>query len=153
MGRNGERDRDGRGISSSSSSSVFASSSPLSLSGLGLAMATSSSSSSALGAANSASGDRCHNGASLCKSPYVMQSARKEWSWLGYSAKQFRSFAMEFPPALDVGADEVRVYTGMACVLGGRVRRVMCYCCGLGRCGLRGLWGTAPTFRGQTTWN
>lgn len=113
-----ERDRDGRGTSSS-----------LSLPGLGMAMATSSS--SALGAANSAPGDRCHNGESLCKSPYVMQSAGKEWSWLGYSAKQFRSFAMEFPPALDVGADEVRVYAGMAFVLKRRVGMV----CDRGRVG------------------
>ncbi|CAN0506875.1 unnamed protein product, partial [Ectocarpus sp. 8 AP-2014] len=32
-----------------------------------------------------------------------------QWSWLGFSAKQFRSFAQEFPPMLDVGAEEVRL--------------------------------------------
>ncbi|CAM9979565.1 unnamed protein product, partial [Scytosiphon promiscuus] len=54
-------------------------------------------------------GDHCHNGEALCRSPYIRSSARKQWSWLGYSAKQFRSFAQEFPPTLDVAADEVRL--------------------------------------------
>ncbi|CAM9738864.1 unnamed protein product [Ectocarpus fasciculatus] len=54
-------------------------------------------------------GDDCHNGESLCRSPYIRSSAGKQWSWLGYSAKQFRSFAQEFPPMLDVGAEEVRL--------------------------------------------
>ncbi|CAM9254857.1 unnamed protein product, partial [Ascophyllum nodosum] len=53
-------------------------------------------------------GDHCHNGESLSGSPYLRQSAARQWSWLGYSAKQFRSFAQECPPALDVGADQVR---------------------------------------------
>ena len=96
--RDREKDWDGRVISPSS---VFASS----LSGAGLAMTSSSAASSSN---NASGGDRCHNGESLRKSPYVMQSAGREWSWLGYSAKQFRSFAMEFPPVLDVSADEVR---------------------------------------------
>ena len=52
-------------------------------------------------------GDHCHNGESLSGSPYLRQSAARQWSWLGYSAKQFRSFAQECPPALDVGADQV----------------------------------------------
>lgn len=52
-------------------------------------------------------GDQCHNGESLSRSTFVRESAGKDWSWLGYSAKQFRSFAQEFPPALVVGVDEV----------------------------------------------
>lgn len=51
--------------------------------------------------------DHCHNGESLNGSLYLRQSATRQWSWLGYSAKQFRSFAKECPPALDIGADQV----------------------------------------------
>lgn len=52
-------------------------------------------------------GDDCHNGERLDGSPFVRQSAEKEWSWPRYSTKQFRAFAQEFPPTLDVGVDEV----------------------------------------------
>lgn len=51
--------------------------------------------------------DDYHNGEPLRRSPYIRHSAQREWSWLGYSSKQFRSFVQEFPPTLDVGADEV----------------------------------------------
>lgn len=53
-------------------------------------------------------GDHCHNGESLSGSPYLSQAATREWPWIGYSAKQFRLFAQEYPPVLDVGADQVR---------------------------------------------
>lgn len=59
------------------------------------------------GSGGSGGGDQCHNGQSLSRSGFVRESAGKEWSWLGYSAKQFRSFAQEFPPTLDAGVDEV----------------------------------------------
>lgn len=52
-------------------------------------------------------GDECHNGEGLGRSPLVKLSAEKDWSWLSYSTKQFRSFAQEFPPTLDIGMDEV----------------------------------------------
>lgn len=52
-------------------------------------------------------GDECHNGERLGRSPFVRLSSEKEWSWLSYSTKQFRAFAQEFPPTLDIGADEV----------------------------------------------
>lgn len=52
-------------------------------------------------------GDQCHNGESLGRSPYIRQSADRDWPWMGYTTKHFRSFAQEFPPTLDVGADEV----------------------------------------------
>lgn len=55
-------------------------------------------------------GDECHNGERLGRSPLVCQSAEKEWSWLAYSAKQFRLFAQEFPPTLDIRADEVSFF-------------------------------------------
>lgn len=52
--------------------------------------------------------DGCHNGEGLGTSPQVQMFAQKEWSWQNYSTKQFRSFVQEFPPVLDIGADEVR---------------------------------------------
>lgn len=54
-------------------------------------------------------GDECHNGEGLATSPLIKLSAEKQWSWLSYSTKQFRLFAQESPPMLDVGADEVRL--------------------------------------------
>lgn len=54
--------------------------------------------------------DECHNGEGLTRSPLVKLSAEKEWSWLSYSTKQFRSFAQEFPPMLDIGVDEVSCF-------------------------------------------
>lgn len=56
-------------------------------------------------------GDECHNGERLGRSPIVRHSADKDWPWLAYSTKQFRSFAQEFPPTLDVGMDEVSIKT------------------------------------------
>lgn len=53
-------------------------------------------------------GDHCHNGESLSGSPYLSQAATREWPWMEYSAKQFRLFAQEYPPVLDVGADQAR---------------------------------------------
>lgn len=55
-----------------------------------------------------APGDHCHNGESLSGSPYLSQAATRKWPWMEYSAKQFRLFAQEYPPVLDVGADQVR---------------------------------------------
>ncbi|CAM9752906.1 unnamed protein product, partial [Choristocarpus tenellus] len=51
--------------------------------------------------------DECHNGQWLGGSLGIRQAAERRWMWQGFTAKQFKAFAQEFPPSLEISLDEI----------------------------------------------